>query len=197
MPVDRDGHRRPLAATERLHHLLGNFQPPHGLRRLDTGSELHHLLPPLLRVGLVLSRGAVADVPDVAVRVGERTAVPAPLQLRGRLEDLPASVLGLAQNLVDAVLAAHDVIEDDAAEAAALWADAHHVGEPVAAVEADQRTAVWNEEHRDLVVDLDLPAQPFGIEPLGSLHVLDTEEDRAHVRFHAYLLWGLVVMPMT
>jgi hypothetical protein len=30
----------------------------------------------LLRVGLVLSFGAVADVPDVAVRVGERTAVP-------------------------------------------------------------------------------------------------------------------------
>src|SRR5919201_6740091 len=44
MPVDRDDHRRPLAPTERLHHLWRNFQPPHGLRRLDLGSELHGLL---------------------------------------------------------------------------------------------------------------------------------------------------------
>src|SRR6266516_1037312 len=140
---------------------------------------------PLLRVGLVLSLGAVADVPDVTVRVRERTAVPAPLQLRRGLEDRPAGLPGLVQNFVDAVLAAHDVIEHDAAEAAALPAHAHHVGEPVAAIEADQRTAVRNEEHRDLVVVLDLPAQPFRVEPLGSLHVLDTEEDRAHVRVHA------------
>src|SRR4029453_8973041 len=151
MPVDRDGHRRPFASTERLHHLWWNFQALHRLRRLDVRSELHDLLLPasgawsanltgfgsaaptyprptlslrrgrgrrstaglLLRVGLVLSLGAVADVPDVAVRVGERTAVPAPLQLRRGLEDLPAGLLGLVQNFVDAVLAAHDVIEDD------------------------------------------------------------------------------------
>src|SRR5215813_5795093 len=73
----------------------------------------------LLGVGLVLSFGAVADVPDVAIRVGEGSAVPAPLQLRRRLEDLPAGLLGLVQDFVDAVFAAHDVIEDDAAEAAA------------------------------------------------------------------------------
>src|SRR5215467_14668443 len=151
--------------------------PPRGPR-----SAQHRLL---LGVGLVLSLGAVADVPDVAVRVGERSAVPAPLQLRRGLEDLPAGVLGLVQNFVDAVLAAHDVIEHDAAEAAALRAHAHHAGEPGAAVEADQRTAVGNEEHRDLVVVLDLPAQPFGVEPPGPVHVLDTEEDRTHVRFHA------------
>src|SRR5205823_10892253 len=101
------------------------------------------------------------------------------------------------QNFVDAVLATHDVIEDDAAEAAALRAHAHHAGEPVAAVEADQRTAMWNEEHRDLVVVLDLPAQPFRIEPLGPVHVLDTEKDRAHVRLHAFLLWSLAVIHMT
>src|SRR5262245_42638507 len=34
----------------------------------------------LLRVGLVLPLGAVADAPDVAVRVGEGSAVPAPVQ---------------------------------------------------------------------------------------------------------------------
>ena len=67
-------------------------------------------------------------------------------------------------------------------------------GEPVAAVEADQRTTVWNEEHGDLVVVLDLPAQTLCVEPLGPVHVLDTEQDGTHVRFHACLLWGLVVM---
>src|SRR5215469_107855 len=188
----------------------------YGLGRLDEGSKLHHLLlprcvssprrcaappgperrgrgtaRPLLGVRLVLAFGAVADVPDVAVWVGERTAVPAPLQLRRGLEDLPAGLLGLVQNFVDAALAAHDVIEDDTAEAAALRARAHHVGEPVAAVEPDQRAAVRNEEHRDLVVVLDLPAQPFGIKPPGPLHVLDTEEDRTHVRFHALSPLGL------
>src|SRR5215469_18979526 len=95
---------------------------------------------PLFGVGLVLSFGAVADVPDVAVRVGERSAVSTPPQLRRGLEDLPARFVGLVQNLADAVLAAHDVVEDDAAEAAALRAHAHHAGEPVAAVEADQGT---------------------------------------------------------
>src|SRR5215831_15076324 len=232
MPVDRDGHGRPLAATERLHHLWRNFQTPHGLWGLDVGSELHHLLLPacvgapcgcaappgsqrcgvphetcqssppprgrgpygaaclLLRVGLVLSLGAVADVPDVAIRVGERSAVPAPLQLRRGLEDLPAGLLGLVQNFTDAVLAAHDVIEHDAAEAAALRAHAHHVGEPVAAVEADHRAAVWNEEHRDLVVVLDLPAQPFRIEALGPFHVIDAKQNRTDLRVHSnYPLW--------
>src|SRR4029453_3745237 len=48
MPVDRDGHRRPLAPTERLHNLWRNFQAPHGLRRLDVGSKLHNLLLPTL-----------------------------------------------------------------------------------------------------------------------------------------------------
>jgi hypothetical protein len=48
MPVDRDGHRRPLAFIERFHNLWRNFQAPHGLRRLDVGSELHDLLLPKL-----------------------------------------------------------------------------------------------------------------------------------------------------
>src|SRR5262249_12204855 len=112
-------------------------------------------------------------------------AFPAPLQLRRGLEDLPAGLLGLAQDFVDPVLAAHDVIEHDAAEAAALRAHAHHVSEPVAAVEADQRTAVGNEEHRDLVVVLDLPAQPFCVEALGPVHVIDAEQYRADLRVHS------------
>src|SRR4029453_1356233 len=87
-------------------------------------------------VGLFFSSAAVADVPDVAIRVGEGSAVPAPLQLRRGLEDLPAGLLGLVQNFVDGILAAHDAREDNAAEAAAVRTHAHHVGEPVAAVGA-------------------------------------------------------------
>jgi hypothetical protein len=32
---------------------------------------------------------------------------------------------------------------------------------------------------------MDLPAETLRVEPLGPVHVLDAEEDRAHVRFHA------------
>jgi len=46
MPVDRDRHRRPSACTERLHNVSRNFQPSHGLRRLNVGSEIHDVLPP-------------------------------------------------------------------------------------------------------------------------------------------------------
>src|SRR5262249_60566312 len=98
-------------------------------------------------LGLFFPGGHAPIVPEAPPRAGKRPAAPAPLQLRRGLEDLPASLPGLLQNFVDAVLAARDVIEDDAAEAAAIRTDAHHAGEPVAPVEADQRTAVWNEEH--------------------------------------------------
>jgi hypothetical protein len=47
-----------------------------------------------LRVGLVLALGALADAPDVAVRVREGTAVPAPLLGGGGLEDRGAGLLG-------------------------------------------------------------------------------------------------------
>lgn len=46
MPVARDSHRRPPTSTERVHNLLGNFQPPHGLSRLDVGSKRQELLLP-------------------------------------------------------------------------------------------------------------------------------------------------------
>lgn len=46
MPVARDSHPRPPASTKRLPNLLGNFQPPHGLSRLDVGSKLQELLLP-------------------------------------------------------------------------------------------------------------------------------------------------------
>src|SRR5262249_2979967 len=141
--------------------------------------------PGLPGQGGLFPGGVVAGFQDAPPGLGQRPAVPAPLHPRRGLEDLPASLPGLLQNLADAVLAAHDVIEDHAAEAAALRAHAHHAGEPVAPVEADQRTAVRNEEHRDLVVVLDLPAQPFGVAPLEPLHALDAEQDRAHVRLHA------------
>ena len=46
VPVDRDGHRRPLASTERPHNLRRNHQASHGLGRLDVRPTLHDLLLP-------------------------------------------------------------------------------------------------------------------------------------------------------
>src|SRR5262245_34284031 len=144
--------------------------------------------PSLLGVGLILSRRAVADIPDVAVRVCEGSAVPAPLQLRRGLEDLRAGPLGLLQDLVDARLAAHDVVEDDATETATIGAGPHHVGQALTAVETYQRAAVGNEEDRDLVVALDLPAQAVHVEALGTLHVLDAKQNCAYMRVHLCFL---------
>src|SRR5262245_36433165 len=148
--------------------------------------------PTSLGVGLILSHRAVADIPDVAVRVCEGSAVPAPLQLRRGLEDLRAGLPGLLHDLVDACLATHDVVEDDATETAAVGAGSHHVGQALAAVEAYERAAVGNEENRDLVVALDLPAQTVHVEALGSLHVLDAKQNCAYVRVHFWLLLAFV-----
>src|SRR5215211_5784319 len=144
--------------------------------------------PALLGVGLILSHRAVADIPDVAVRVCEGSAVPAPLQLRRGLEDVRAGLLSLLHDLVDACLAAHDVVEDDATETAAVGAGPHHVGQALAAVEAYECAAVGNEEDRDLVVALDLPAQTVHVEALGALHVLDAKQNCAYMRVHLCLL---------
>src|SRR5262245_55890171 len=140
--------------------------------------------PSLLGVGLILALRAVADRPDVAVRVREGTAVPAPSQGGSRLEDRGAGRLGLGQDLVDPRLAPDHVGEDQPAEAAALRAHPDHLGQTVAAVEADERPTARHEEDRDPVVPLDLPAETLGVEPLGPVHVPDAEEDRAHVRVH-------------
>jgi hypothetical protein len=113
----------------------------------------------LFRVGLVLSLRAVGNAPDVAIRVGERTAVPTPGQGGGGLEDRGAGLLGVGDDLVDPRLAAHHVVEDHLAEAATLRAGAHLGGQAVAAVEADERAAVRLEERRDAVVLLNLPAE--------------------------------------
>src|SRR4029453_6892152 len=128
-------------------------------------------LGPLLRVRLVLPLGAVADAPDVAVRVGAGAAAAAPLQGRGGLEDRGAGLLGFRHDLVDSRLAADDVGEDQPAEAAALRARAVVGGQAVPAVEADERAPVRLEEHRDAVVPLDLPAETLRIELLGLVHV--------------------------
>jgi hypothetical protein len=91
----------------------------------------------VLRIGLVFAPGAVADVPDVAVRVGEGTAVSAPFLGGGGLEDRGAGVLGFRQDLVDPLLAADDVGEDQPAEAAALRTRTVVGGQAIPAVEAD------------------------------------------------------------
>src|SRR4029453_10809372 len=57
---------------------------PEGRRGIGPASSAPlSRLGPLLRVRLVLPLGAVADAPDVAVRVGEGAPVAAPLQGRG------------------------------------------------------------------------------------------------------------------
>src|SRR5436190_15648858 len=140
--------------------------------------------PRLLRVWLIVSLRAVADPPDVAVGVCERTAVPAPLQLRRGLEDLGAGLLCFVHHLVNPFLAANDVVQGQAGEAAALRVHADIGREAFAPVEADERPPVRDEEHRDLVVVLDLPAEAFRVEALRCLHVIDAQKDRAHVRIH-------------
>src|SRR5713226_2593324 len=101
-----------------------------GMTRRSTGRLRTRLKAPtcdrkipgssLLRVGLILSLGAVSDRPDVTIRVSEGCAVPAPLLSRRGLEDPCACLLGLRNHLVDARLAADDIGEDNAAEAAAV-----------------------------------------------------------------------------
>src|SRR6266508_3062668 len=70
MPVDGDGHPRPLASTERLHNLWRNFQAPHGLRMLDVGSKLHNLLLPSWQLAAGPARPAPNASP--AFRLGCR-----------------------------------------------------------------------------------------------------------------------------
>src|SRR5439155_21677662 len=138
----------------------------------------------LLRVWLIASLRAVADPPDVAVGVCERTTVPAPLQLRRGLEDLRARLLCLVHHLVNSLLTANDVVQGQAGESAALRVHADIGREAFAPIEAHERSPVRDEEHRDLVVVLDLPAEAFGVEALRLLHVIDAQKDRAHVRIH-------------
>src|SRR5256885_7131045 len=139
----------------------------------------------LLRVWLIASLRAVTDPPDVAVGVRERTTVPAPLQLRRGLQDLGAGLLRLVHHLVNALLAANDVVHHHAGKAAALRVHANVRREALAPIEAHERPPVRDEEHRDLVVVLDLPAEAFRVEALGFLHVVDAEKDRADVRIHS------------
>src|SRR5439155_23940284 len=138
----------------------------------------------LLRVWLIAALCAVTDPPDVAVGVRERTTVPAPLKLRRGLEDLGAGLLRLVHHLVDSLLTANDVVHHHAGEAAALRIHADIGREAFAPVEAHKRPPVRHEEHRDLVVVLDLPAEALRVEALRFLHVIDAQKDRADVRIH-------------
>src|SRR5262245_26575676 len=106
----------------------------------------------LFGVGLTLAVSAEADTPNEAIRVREGSAVAAPVQLGGGLEDRGAGLRGFVEDLVDAGLAAHDVLKDHPAEAAALPAHSVVGGEAVAAIKADHRASVLLEEDRDLVV---------------------------------------------
>src|SRR5439155_27093141 len=109
----------------------------------------------LLRVWLIASLRAVADPPDVAVGVCERTAVSAPLQLRRGLEDLGAGLLCFVHHLVNSRLAANDVVQGQAGEPAALRVHANVRRQALAPVKAHERPAAPAEEHRNFVVRLD------------------------------------------
>src|SRR5439155_17685089 len=98
----------------------------------------------LLRVRLIAALRAVTDPPDVAVGVCERPTVPAPLQLRRGLEDFGAGLLCLVHHLVNALLAANDVVHHHAGEAAALRVHADIGREAFAPVEAHERPPVRN-----------------------------------------------------
>src|SRR5258705_779891 len=139
----------------------------------------------LLGVGLIVSLRAVGDRPDEAIGVRERPAIPAPLQLRRGLEDLPAGLLVLVHDLVDPLFATNDVIKYETAEAVAVGRAADHFFQSFTALEANVLTAVLDEVDRNTPVDLDLPSKALGVETLGSFHVFDAKQDRAYVRVHA------------
>src|SRR5206468_11924666 len=166
--VAGDAHCHPPEGA--LLDVLANFQPELGdievkslvlVENHDGGDvQLDHrlfspyarfdkTLRPLHGVGLILSLCAVAERPDVAIGVRERPAIPAPLQLRRGLEDLRTRLLGFGHDLVDALFATDDVIKDETAEAVAVSSHADHVCQSVAAIEADERTAVRDEEDGD------------------------------------------------
>src|SRR5207247_5601968 len=92
----------------------------------------------LLRVWLIAALRAVTDPPHVAVGVCERTTVPAPLQLRRGLEDLGAGLLCFVHHLVNSLLAANDIVQGQAGEAAPLRVHANIRREAFAPVEAHE-----------------------------------------------------------
>src|SRR5438309_7723871 len=138
----------------------------------------------LLRVWLIGALRAVTDPPNIAVGIRERTAVPAPLQLRRGLEDLRARLLCFVHHRVDSRLAANHVVQGQSGEAIALGAHADIRCEALTPIEADQGSPVRDEEHRYLVVVLDLPAEAFRVEALRLLHVIHAKKDRADVCIH-------------
>src|SRR5207245_10783226 len=77
------------------------------------------------------------------------------------------------------------MLRPHACVAPTLLGHANIRGKAFAAVEAHARPPVRNEEHRDLVVVLDLPAEAFRVEALRLLHVIDAQKDRADVRIHS------------
>src|SRR2546422_7016203 len=160
------GPDRPL--SQRLPH-QSSFPSPPGL-------------PP---VGLIPPLPAVPPPPAVPAGAGEQPAVPAPLQLRRGLEDLGVGLLCFVHHRVNSRLTANDVVQDHAREATALRADADIGRKALAPVEADERPPVRDEEHRYLVVVLDLPAEAFRVEALRLLHVTHAQKDRADLRIHS------------
>src|SRR5438445_1503439 len=121
-------------------------------------TSLPRFAPRLLRVWLIAALRAVTNPPDVAVGVCERTAVSTPLQLRRGLEDLGAGLLCFVHHLVNSRLAADDVVQGQAGEAAALRVHANIGREALAPINAHERPPVRAQDHRAQVVLLELPA---------------------------------------
>src|SRR6266480_6394619 len=126
------------------------------------------------------------NFPEVAFRIGEVAAVPAPGRRLRRLGDGGAGALGLGEHLADALLRADVVGERDAAEAVAAGGDARVFGELVPGIEGERgRAALENDADPVVVLLLDRPAEAFDVKVPRAREVPDAERDDADVRLHA------------
>src|SRR5439155_9019491 len=98
-------------------------------------------------------RGARRDLPQIAIRIGEIPAIPAPRRTPRRPDDLAADAFGFRQYSFNAILGANDVGERDSMEAVAVGSHARVLGEGVPRVEGQRQKAAVQTEV-DLVVIL-------------------------------------------
>src|SRR3989442_13856567 len=83
-----------------------------------------------------------ADFPEIAIRIAEVAEVSTPLSLLGGLDDRCSSLFGEGHHLSDPRLGFDDVVERDAAEAAAIRRHARIGGKRVPRVEPQLRLPV-------------------------------------------------------
>ena len=184
--IGAPGTRTTCRGRRSEHHTLGIFASATTLVHLATSSATCALKPSGVVGRVSLPRPRSRSITAGSARIARSSALTLAHERR-RQAGRPG----------DPRLAADHVGKDQPAEAAALRARAVVGGQPVAAVEADERAAIRLEEHRDAVVVLDLPAEALRVELLGPVHVTDAEEDRAHLCVHALPPFLLGTFPLT